>query len=105
MSSAMTTAAVDGGRRPGEVTRPLSVTGLKAAESASGSIRETTVRRHRVDLTRTRMAGMKYMMLIAGSEEAWAGRSEEELKALYGRIGQWWDEHAKAGRIGEGHEL
>jgi hypothetical protein len=48
---------------------------------------------------------MKYMMLIAGSEEAWAGRSEEELKALYGRIGDWWGEQAAAGRIIEGHEL
>ena len=48
---------------------------------------------------------MKYMMLIAGSEEAWAGRSEEELKALYGRIGRWWDEQSSAGRIVEGHEL
>jgi hypothetical protein len=48
---------------------------------------------------------MKYMMLIAGSEEAWAGRSEEDLRALYARIGQWWDEQAKAGRIVEGHEL
>jgi hypothetical protein len=48
---------------------------------------------------------MKYMMLIAGSEEAWAGRSEEELSALYGRIGDWWGEQAAAGRIIEGHEL
>lgn len=48
---------------------------------------------------------MKYMMLIAGSEEAWAGRSEEELAALYGRIGEWWDEQSAAGRIIEGHEL
>lgn len=48
---------------------------------------------------------MKYMMLIAGSEEAWAGRSEEELQELYGRIGAWWGEQAAAGRIVEGHEL
>ncbi len=48
---------------------------------------------------------MKYMMLIAGSEEAWSGRSEEELKALYGRIGDWWGKQAAAGRIIEGHEL
>jgi hypothetical protein len=45
------------------------------------------------------------MMPIAGSEEAWSGRSEEELKALYGRIGEWWDEQVDAGRIIEGHEL
>jgi hypothetical protein len=48
---------------------------------------------------------MKYMMLIAGSEEAWSGRSEEEQQALYGRIGEWWGEQAAAGRIIEGHEL
>ena len=48
---------------------------------------------------------MKYMMLIAGSEDAWAGRSEEELEALYDRIGEWWDEQERAGRIVEGHEL
>jgi hypothetical protein len=50
---------------------------------------------------------MKYMMLIAGSEEAWteAGPSKEEQDALYAKIGQWWDEQAAAGRIVEGHEL
>lgn len=48
---------------------------------------------------------MKYMMLIAGSEEAWAGRSEEELHALYRRIGNWWAEQTAAGHIVEGHEL
>ncbi len=48
---------------------------------------------------------MKYMMLIAGSEEAWSGRSEQEQQALYGRIGEWWGEQAAAGRIIEGHEL
>lgn len=48
---------------------------------------------------------MKYMMLIAGSEELWSGPDVEEREALYARIGTWWDEHAKAGRIIEGHEL
>ncbi len=48
---------------------------------------------------------MKYMMLIAGSEEAWAGRTAEETRALYARIGAWWDEQAQAGRIVDGHEL
>lgn len=48
---------------------------------------------------------MKYMMLIAGSEEVWSGQDEEERKQLYARIGAWWDQQAKAGRIIEGHEL
>lgn len=48
---------------------------------------------------------MKYMMLIAGSEKAWAARSEEELQELYARIGAWWGEQAAAGRVVEGHEL
>jgi hypothetical protein len=48
---------------------------------------------------------MKYMMLIAGSEEAWAGHSKEELDAIYGRIAAWWDEQSTAGRVVDGHEL
>ena len=48
---------------------------------------------------------MKYMMLIAGDEEQWASRPEEETRAMYERIGAWWDEHEKAGRIVGGHEL
>ncbi|HEX7224294.1 MAG TPA: YciI family protein [Candidatus Limnocylindria bacterium] len=48
---------------------------------------------------------MKYMMLIAGSEESWASRSDEENAALMERIGAWWEEQAAAGRIGEGYEL
>jgi hypothetical protein len=48
---------------------------------------------------------MKYMMLIAGSEESWATRTDEENRALYERIGVWWGEQAAAGRIVDGHEL
>ena len=47
---------------------------------------------------------MKYMMLIADSEDGMATSTEEE-KATYGRIGEWWNEHTAAGRIIEGHEL
>jgi len=47
---------------------------------------------------------MKYMMLIADREDGMA-RSTEEEKAIYGRIGAWWNEHETAGRIIEGHEL
>ena len=48
---------------------------------------------------------MKYMMLIAGSEEAWSGLSDEEEHRLMGEIGQWWGEQAAAGRIVEGYQL
>jgi hypothetical protein len=48
---------------------------------------------------------MKYMMLIAGNEDLWAGRSAEENAALYERIGRWWGEESAAGRIIDGHEL
>jgi hypothetical protein len=48
---------------------------------------------------------MKYMMMIAGSEETWAGMSQAEEQELYGRIGRWWEEQAAAGRIVDGHEL
>ena len=48
---------------------------------------------------------MKYMMLIAGSEEAWEGATPEAGRELYDQISRWWGEHAAAGRIVEGHQL
>ncbi|HEX2767355.1 MAG TPA: YciI family protein [Candidatus Limnocylindria bacterium] len=48
---------------------------------------------------------MKYMMLIAGSEEAWAGLSHDEEHRLMGEIGQWWNDQMAAGRITEGYQL
>jgi hypothetical protein len=48
---------------------------------------------------------MKYMMLIADSEEGWEHMSAEEQGALYERIGAWWGEQTAAGRIVEGHQL
>ncbi len=47
---------------------------------------------------------MRYMMLICDNG-AWERLSEDESGALYGRIGSWWDEHERAGRIIEGHQL
>lgn len=47
---------------------------------------------------------MRYMMLICDNG-AWQQLGEEESRALYGRIADWWDEHEKAGRILEGHQL
>jgi hypothetical protein len=48
---------------------------------------------------------MKYMMLIAGSEEAWSAMPPEEEQRLMGEIGRWWGEQVAAGRIVEGHQL
>ena len=48
---------------------------------------------------------MKYMMLIAGSEETWATRTDEQNAALLERVERWWGEQAAAGSIVEGHQL
>jgi hypothetical protein len=48
---------------------------------------------------------MKYMMLIAGSEEAWSGFSDEEEHRLMDAIGRWWGEQVETGRIVEGYQL
>jgi len=48
---------------------------------------------------------MKYMVLIGSQPDGWEYLSEEEQGALYQRIGAWWDEHAQAGEILEGHQL
>lgn len=48
---------------------------------------------------------MRYMMLIAGDEDVWAGRPPAESAALYERIGRWWGEESAAGRVVGGHEL
>lgn len=48
---------------------------------------------------------MKYMMLIAGNEEFWSSRTDEENRELYGRVAEWWNGHEKAGRVIGGHEL
>jgi hypothetical protein len=40
---------------------------------------------------------MKYMMLIAGDEDRWAARGEDERRELYGRIGAWWNAEEAAG--------
>lgn len=48
---------------------------------------------------------MKYMLIIAGAEDAWAHLSEAEQGALYEKVRAWWGEHAAAGEILDGHEL
>jgi hypothetical protein len=52
--------------------------------------------------------GMKYVLMFAGTsdeQEQWDQLSKEQLAAAYQRIGQWFDEHSKAGRIVGGEEL
>lgn len=48
---------------------------------------------------------MRYMMLIANQEDAWAAMSADEQRELYQRIAEWFAEHDKAGTIIEGYEL
>jgi hypothetical protein len=48
---------------------------------------------------------MKYMVLIADTEEGWSSFSDEEQAGLYGRISAWWDEQGRAGKVLEGHKL
>lgn len=48
---------------------------------------------------------MKYMMLIAGSEDEEARGPEADRAAIYQRILAWWAEQGAAGRIIEGYEL
>jgi hypothetical protein len=48
---------------------------------------------------------VKYMMLIYGSDEQWESQSEDEKRAAYRRIGEWWEREARAGRIVGGEEL
>jgi len=48
---------------------------------------------------------MKYMMIIAGPDDGWAGMSEADQTALYETIGTWWGERAARGEILDGYEL
>jgi hypothetical protein len=48
---------------------------------------------------------MKYMLIIAGADDAWGHLSEAEQGALYEKVRAWWGDHAQAGEILDGHEL
>ncbi|TME35212.1 MAG: hypothetical protein E6I62_01065 [Chloroflexi bacterium] len=49
---------------------------------------------------------MKYMVLIAGPEDApSSGTPTPERMAAYQRILGWWDEQSKSGKVLEGYEL
>ena len=48
---------------------------------------------------------MKYMLIIAGADDAWGHLSEAEQGALYEKVRAWWNEHSGTGEILDGHEL
>lgn len=48
---------------------------------------------------------MKFMLLFVADEDAWMRLSEQERQAAVERIGAWYGEHARAGRIVEGRRL
>jgi hypothetical protein len=48
---------------------------------------------------------MKYMVLIAGSEDDRAAIPEADRMQAYAQIRTWWDQESAAGRIVEGYEL
>lgn len=48
---------------------------------------------------------MRYMILIASSEDAWDGLPEERQNEIYQQIAAWWGEQYAAGKITEGAEL
>ncbi len=48
---------------------------------------------------------VRYMILIASSEDAWDGLSEERRKELYNQIAAWWGEQYASGKVTEGAEL
>ena len=48
---------------------------------------------------------MKYMLIIAGADDAWGHLSEAEQSALYEKVRAWWGEHTQTGEILDGQEL
>lgn len=48
---------------------------------------------------------MKYMLLFAADEDEWMEMDPGEREAAIGRIGQWFGEQARSGRIVEGRRL
>jgi hypothetical protein len=48
---------------------------------------------------------MKYMVMIAGSEDEEYARGSEARTQVYERILAWWEEQSRSGKVLEGHEL
>ncbi len=47
---------------------------------------------------------MKYMLMFISDDSGW-DPSKPEIQAAYARIGQWFEEHTKSGKITGGEEL
>jgi hypothetical protein len=50
-------------------------------------------------------APVKYMVLIAGSDEAWDALDADAQRVQLERARAWWGEHTATGEILEGHQL
>jgi hypothetical protein len=51
---------------------------------------------------------MKYVLMFAGTtdeQEQWEKMPTEQMKVAYERVGQWFEEHSKSGKIVGGEEL
>ena len=48
---------------------------------------------------------MKYMLMFVSDQDAFDTIPDDQKGALYQRIGEWWGEHAAAGRIVGGEQL
>lgn len=51
---------------------------------------------------------MKYIIMFAGTleeQEQWEKMPKEQLAVAYERVGKWFDEHTKSGKIVGGEEL
>ncbi|MDQ6719863.1 MAG: YciI family protein [Candidatus Dormibacteraeota bacterium] len=51
---------------------------------------------------------MKYIVMFAGTtddQEQWEKMPKDQLEATYARIGKWFEEHTKSGKIVGGEEL
>jgi hypothetical protein len=54
---------------------------------------------------RTEELLMKYLVLIAGSDEAWEALDADAQHAQQARAEAWWGEHTATGEILDGHQL
>src|SRR5260370_41295784 len=61
----------------------------------------------RADTDRVQLEGpgMKYMLLLGGTMEPEERAKNPELAAAYQRVGQWFEQFTRAGKIVEAHEL
>ena len=48
---------------------------------------------------------MRYVLLFAGDQSAFSSMTPDDMKAMYGQIGEWWGKHSAAGVITGGEQL